>query len=82
MKTKQVFGGSILGLALGLALAWALALGADARAQSAGRDVAIAPGPGGMWIVQGGTVRVCVGGPIQSGVNPPAPRCGDAAPLR
>lgn len=81
MRYKRVFGGVAGGIVLGLVLAWLFAIH-SARAQESGREVAIAPGPGGMWVVHGDTVRVCIGGAVQAGVAPPTPRCGDATPLR
>ncbi len=43
--------------------------------------VAIAPGPGGMWIVYGNRVRICSGGNLPPGSAPPVPECSESIPL-
>lgn len=76
-----------LGLALGLVLALVL-VRSDVRAQrsesapvGAAVPVAIAPGPGGMWIVYGNRLRVCVAGALPAGVQPFTPECGEPLAL-
>lgn len=79
----------VLGLALGVALVLALGGAPGARAQQtrstapigAAAPVAVAPGPGGMWIVYGNRLRVCVAGALPAGVEPFTPECGEAVAL-
>jgi len=78
----------LLGLALGVALV--VALGRDDACAQEARNVApigsaapvsIAPGPGGMWIVYGNRLRVCVAGALPAGVEPFTPECGEPVAL-
>lgn len=79
----------ILGLALGVALALSFGRASEADAQEgrttapigAAAPVAIAPGPGGMWIVYGNRLRVCVAGPLPAGIETFTPDCGEAVSL-
>lgn len=74
------------GVLLGLGAAWGLGVVDGASAQrparaQAGADVAIAPGPGGMYIVHGNQLVVCVAGARPAGIEPFQPECGEPVPL-
>lgn len=77
------------GLMIGLALAWGFGRIDEARAQGERQPapvpnaayVAIAPGPGGMWIVYGNRVRICSGGNLPPGSAPPVPECSESLAL-
>ncbi len=78
-----------IGLLIGVLVAWSFGRVELASAQS-GRQaapvpnaafVAIAPGPGGMWIVYGNRVRICSGGNLPPGSAPPVPECAESIPL-
>lgn len=79
----------VAGLALGAAFAWSLGEAARVAAQDrraaapvgTAAPVAIAPGPGGMWIVYGNRLRVCVAGELPAGVQPFTPECGEPVAL-
>lgn len=76
----------VAGLVLGMLSAWAIASTQRAGAQQASPapqpSVAIAPGPGGMWVVTGNQLRVCMSGPLRAGYELFTPTCGDPLPLR
>lgn len=63
-----------------IASLYVLSRGAAQTATAPTGPAAIAAGPEGMWIVQGGTVYVCQPG-VRSGVEPGAPICGRATRL-
>lgn len=68
--------------ALGLVVAGALMIPARGDAQAAsGASSAVAPGPGGMWVVSGGRVYVCALGVTAASARPPTPVCGAPATL-
>lgn len=77
------------GMMLGVLLAFGMRQPSDARAQDgegtapigSAAPVAIAPGPGGMWIVYGNRLRVCVAGNRPAGVEPFTPECGEPLSL-
>lgn len=79
----------LVGVALGVVLAFGLRPASDVRAQpgedpapiGAAAPVAIAPGPGGMWIVYGNRLRVCVAGERPAGIDPFTPECGEPLSL-
>jgi hypothetical protein len=78
----------LLGLLLGIASVWGFGRieRADAQADQPAPTpnaafVAIAPGPGGMWIVYGNRVRICSGGNLPPGSAPPVPECSESIPL-
>ncbi len=52
------------------------------HAQTGSQDVAIAQGPGGMWVVRGAKLFVCSQSTPQVGQVPAKPRCGKPADLR
>lgn len=73
------------GLVLGMLIAWAFVAAERADAQPAAGapwGVAIAPGPGGMWVVNGDQLRVCTSGPLRAGFELFTPACGEPVPLR
>ncbi|HEY8432861.1 MAG TPA: hypothetical protein VIL20_31030 [Sandaracinaceae bacterium] len=80
-RATITFLSALAGAMLGLAAAWGLADAHGARAQArrapADADVAIAPGPGGMYIVRGNTLVVCVAGARPAGIQPFQPECGE-----
>lgn len=76
----------LCGVLVGLGAAWGLGAAHDASAQATARaepdrDVAIAPGPGGMYIVHGNMLIVCVAGARPAGIQPFTPECGEPVRL-
>lgn len=79
----------LLGLVIGAACVWSFGRVDRASAQGERQPaptpnaafVAIAPGPGGMWIVYGNRVRICSGGNLPPGSAPPVPECSESIPL-
>ena len=83
LKTASV---RIASLLAALALGFLLALAIPSQAQSSAES-SIAPGPGGMWIVNRGRVVICRQPLVQSRQNigrgslPPSPECGEPVAL-
>ncbi|MEM9194310.1 MAG: hypothetical protein AAGF12_34355 [Myxococcota bacterium] len=76
-KTFLILGlGAVLGGAVALLVQPAPT---GAQSPSGGN---IAAGPGGMWVLRGNRVSVCVGGLIADGNRPPAPICGPSTPVQ
>jgi hypothetical protein len=92
MSRSSVVAFTVLGTLIGALGGWAIASGAlpvgtvsraaAQRAEAPSAAVAIAPGPGGMWVVHGDTLRVCMSGPLRAGYELFTPTCGAPVPLR
>ncbi len=84
-KTAMTFLSAMLGTLVGLGAAWGFGVAHEASAQATRArpdvDVAIAPGPGGMYIVHGNMLVVCVAGARPAGIEPFRPECGEPVPL-
>lgn len=67
--------GMVVGIVAGLAVS---SSPTDAQGPSATH---IAAGPGGVWVLRGNRISVCIPGQVRQGVAPAAPICGPSSTI-